>query len=147
MSENNYKTTIHYAKDEFFIGTSPSGHAITIDTKSDRHSAPTPVELLLLAVGGCTAPDVVSILEKKRQIVTDYKIEVTAERRAEHPRAVIKINVHHIVYGHNVSAQAVADAIRLSDEKYCSVAATVRPTATITTSFEIIETAEKSAGV
>lgn len=139
MSENNYKTTIHYAGDEFFIGTSPSGHAITIDTKSDRHSAPTPVELLLIAVGGCTAVDVVSILEKKRQIVTDYKIEMTAERREEHPRAVTKINIHHIVYGRDVSEQAVARAIELSDEKYCSVAATVRPTATITTSFEIIE--------
>ena len=139
MSENNYKTTIHYAGDEFFIGTSPSGHAITIDTKSDRHSAPTPVELLLIAVGGCTAVDVVSILEKKRQIVTDYKIELTAERREEHPRAVTKINIHHIVYGRDVSEQAVARAIELSDEKYCSVAATVRPTATITTSFEIIE--------
>jgi putative redox protein len=145
MSDNNYRTIIHYGGDEFFIGTSPSGHAITIDNKSDRHSAPTPVELLLIAVGSCTAVDVVSILEKKRQIVSDYKIELTAERRAEHPRAVTKINVHHIVYGHNVSAQAVEQAVKLSDEKYCSVAATVRPTAEITTSFEIIETAEKSA--
>ncbi|HRH46730.1 MAG TPA: OsmC family protein [Pyrinomonadaceae bacterium] len=147
MSENNYKTTIHYARDEFFIGTSPSGHAITVDTKGDRHSAPTPMELLLIAVGSCTAVDVISILEKKRQIVTDYKVEVTAERRDEHPRSYKKINVHHIVYGHNVSEQAVASAIGLSDEKYCSVAATVRPTAEITTSFEIIETAEKSANV
>jgi putative redox protein len=139
MSESNYKTTIHYAGDEFFIGTSPSGSSITIDTKGDRHSAPTPLELLLIAVGSCTAVDVVSILEKKRQIVTDYKIELTAERRDEHPRAVTKININHIVYGRDVSAQAVADAIKLSDEKYCSVAATVRPTAEITTRFEIIE--------
>lgn len=145
MSGNNYKTTIHYGGDGFFIGTSPSGHSITIDTKGDRHTAPTPVELLLIGVGSCTAVDVVSILEKKRQEVSDYKIELTAERREEHPRAVTKINIHHIVYGHNVSAQAVSDAIRLSDEKYCSVAATVRPTATITTSFEIVETAESSA--
>jgi putative redox protein len=147
MAENNYKTTIHYAKDEFFIGTSPSGHAITVDTKGDRHSAPTPMELLLIAVGGCTAVDVISILEKKRQIVTDYKIEVTAERRDEHPRSFSKILVHHIVYGRDVSAQAVERAIQLSDEKYCSVAATVRPTAEIITSFEIIETAELSAKI
>ena len=139
MSDNNYKTTIHYAGDEFFIGTTPSNNSITIDTKSDRHSAPTPLELLLVGVGSCTAVDVVSILAKKRQIVTDYKIDLTAERREEHPRAVVKINIHHIVYGRNVSEQAVGDAIRLSDEKYCSVAATVRPTATVTTSFEIIE--------
>jgi putative redox protein len=147
MSNDNYKTTIHYAGDEFFIGTSPGGHSITIDTKGDRKSAPTPMELLLIAVGSCTAVDVVSILQKKRQIVTDYKIEVTAERRDEHPRSYKKIKVHHIVYGRDVSEQAVAQAVKLSDEKYCSVAATVRPTAEIVTTFEIIETAEKSATV
>lgn len=135
----DYKATIQYAKDEFFIGTSPSNNSITIDTKGDRHSAPTPMELLLIAVGGCTAVDVVSILQKKRQTVTDYKVEVTGERREEHPRSFSKINVHHIVSGHSISEDAVAAAIKLSDEKYCSVAATVRPTAEMTTSFEIIE--------
>ena len=139
MSENNYKATIQYAGDEFFIGTSPSGHAQAIDSKGDRKSAPTPMEMLLVAVGACTAVDVVSILEKKRQTVTDYRVEVTGERREQHPRAFTKIQVHHIVYGRNVSEQAVAQAIELSDTKYCSVAATVRPTVEIQTSFEIIE--------
>jgi putative redox protein len=139
MTENIYKSTITYAGDEFFIGTSPSGHAQAIDTKGDRKAAPTPMEMLLTAVGACTAVDVVSILEKKRQIVTDYKVEVTGTRRDENPRSYNKIHVHHIVYGRDVSAQAVEQAIKLSDEKYCSVAATVRPTAEITTSFEIIE--------
>lgn len=139
MSNTSYKATIKYAGDEFFIGTSPSGHAQAIDTKGDRKSAPTPMEMLLVAVGACTAVDVVSILEKKRQIVTDYKVEITGERRDEHPRSFSKINVHHIVYGRNISEQAVARAIELSDTKYCSVAATVRPTAEITTSYEIIE--------
>lgn len=135
----DYKTTIRYAGDEMFVGTSASSHSITIDTKSDNKTAPSPVELLLIAVGSCTAIDVVSILEKKRQLVTDYKVEVTGERREEHPRSFTKIHIHHIVYGRDVSPQAVESAIRLSDEKYCSVAATVRPTAEITTSFEIIE--------
>jgi putative redox protein len=139
MSNNDYKATIQYAGDEFFIGTSPSGHAQAIDTKGDRKAAPTPVEMLLVAVGACTAADVVSILEKKRQIVTDYKVEVSGERREEYPRAFTKIYVHHIVYGRNVSEQAVAQAVELSDTKYCSVAATVRPTVDIQTSFEIIE--------
>ena len=139
MSEDIYKSLIHYAGDEFFIGTSPSGHAQAIDTKGDRKAAPTPMEMLLTAVGACTGIDVVSILEKKRQIVIDYKVEVTGTRRSEHPRSYNKIHVHHIVYGRNVSAQAVEQAIKLSDEKYCSVAATVRPTAEITTSFEIIQ--------
>ncbi len=140
MSINDYKATIKYAGDEFFIGTSPSGHAQAIDGKGDRKAAPTPMEMLLVAVGACTGVDVVSILEKKRQTVTDYRIEVSGERREEYPRAFTKIRVHHIVYGHDVSEQAVAQAIELSDTKYCSVAATIRPTVEITTSYEIIET-------
>ena len=142
MADSTYKSIIRYAGDEFFIGTSPSGHAQAIDTKGDRKSAPTPMEMLLTAVGACTAVDIVSILEKKRQIITDYKVEVTGARRAEHPRSFDKIHIRHIVYGRGVSQQAVEQAIKLSDEKYCSVAATVRPTAEITTSFEIIEASE-----
>lgn len=139
MAENLYKATVKYAGDDFFIGTTPSGHAVTIDTKGERKSAPSPLEMLLVSVAACSAPDVVSILEKKRQRIDDYKIEITGTRRDEMPRAFIAFHVHHIVYGRNVSEQAVAHAIELSDTKYCSVAATVRPTAVITTSFEIIE--------
>jgi putative redox protein len=136
---SDYKATIQSNGNDIFIGTNKHGNSVTVDTNSERHSAPTPMELLLIAVGSCTAVDVIDILRKKRQEVSDYKIEVTGERREEHPRSFTKINVHHIVYGRNVSAQAVEQAIQLSDEKYCSVAATVRPTATITTSFEVIE--------
>lgn len=139
MPDNTYKATIKYAGDEFFIGTTPSGHAQTVDTKGERKSAPTPMEMLLVAVAACTAVDVVSILEKKRQNITDYKSEITGTRRDEHPRAFVKFHIHHIIYGRDVSEQAVRQAIELSDTKYCSVAATVRPTAEITTSFEIIE--------
>lgn len=139
MSSDLYKATVKYAGDEFFIGTTPSGHAQAIDAKGDRKAAPTPMEMLLVSVAACTAVDVVSILEKKRQIITDYRVEISGERRETHPRAFIKFHVHHIVYGHDVSEQAVISAIELSDTKYCSVAATVRPTAEITTSFEIIE--------
>ncbi|MCA1624981.1 MAG: OsmC family protein [Acidobacteria bacterium] len=139
MADNTYKAIIQYAGDEFFIGTTPSGHAQTIDSKGERKSAPTPLEMLLVSVAACTAVDIVSILEKKRQLVTDYKVEITGERREEHPRAFVKFYIHHIVYGDAVSEQAVRQAIELSDTKYCSVAATVRPTAEITTSFEIIE--------
>jgi len=139
MSENTYKAIVQYAGDEFFIGTSPSGHAQAIDTKGDRHAAPTPMEMLLVSVAGCTAADVISILLKKRQDVTDYKVEITGERRDEHPKAFIAFHINHIVHGRSVSEKAVADAIELSDNKYCSVAATVRPTAKITTSYEIVE--------
>ncbi len=139
MSDNIYKAVVLYAGDEFFIGTTPSGHAQTIDAKGDRKSAPTPMEMLLVSVAACTAVDVVSILKKKRQVVTDYRVEISGERRAEHPRAFTKFSIHHIVCGRDVSAQAVAQAVELSDTKYCSVAATVRPAAEIRTSFEIIE--------
>ncbi len=135
----DYKATIQYAGDEFFIGTTPSGHAQVLDTKADRKSAASPLEMLLVSVGACTASDVVSILEKKRQVVTDYRVEISGERREEHPRAFTKFHIHHIVCGRDVSAQAVAQAVELSDTKYCSVAATVRPTAEIRTSFEIVE--------
>jgi putative redox protein len=139
MSNNLYNASIHYAGDEFFIGTTPGGHALTMDAKGDRKSAPTPLEMLLIAVAACTAFDVASILEKKRQKITDYKVEIEGERRKEYPRAFTKFHIHHIVQGNNISEQAVAQAIELSDTKYCSVAATVRPTAEITTSFKIID--------
>jgi len=139
MSGNTYKATVHYAGDEFFIGVPPSGNAQVIDTKGERQAAPSPLEMLLVSVAACTAADVISILLKKRQDVTGYDVEVTGERVEEHPRKFIKFHVHHIVRGRTVSEKAVADAINLSDTKYCSVAATVRPTAEITTSYEVIE--------
>lgn len=139
MAGNEYKATVKWAGDELFIGTGYNGHAQVMDSKGDRNAGSSPVEMLLVAVAGCTAMDVISILLKKRQDVTGYDVQVTGERVAEHPRKFVRFHVHHIVQGRSVSEKAVADAIELSDQKYCSVAATVRPTAEITTSFEIIE--------
>ena len=141
MTNNSVKAEVRYAGDEFFIGITPSGHAQAIDTKGDRHAAPTPVEMLLVSVAACTAVDVISILQKKRQDVTDYRVEITGTRADDHPRKFEAFHIHHLVYGRSVSAQAVERAIELSDTKYCSVAATVRPTAVITTSYEIIDPA------
>jgi putative redox protein len=145
MSGNTYKATVKYAGDEFFIGVPPSGHAQIMDTKGDRHAAPTPMEMLLVSVAACTAVDVISVLQKKRQDVVDYDVEITGTRADEHPRKYTAFHVHHIVHGRGVSAKAVEDAIELSDTKYCSVAATVRPTAEITTSYEIIEVSDSRA--
>ena len=139
MASATHKGIVKYAGDELFIGTSPSGHSHVIDTNGDRASAPTPMEMLLVSVAACTAADVISVLRKKRQDVTDYRVEVTGDRAEDHPRKFVKFQVHHIVHGRNVSEQALAHAIELSDSKYCSVAATVRPTAEIETSYEIIE--------
>ena len=83
-----------------------------------------------------------TVRRKKRQDVTAYNVEVTGERKEDHPRAFTAFHVHHIVHGRNISEKSLANAIELSDTKYCSVAATVRPTAEITTSFEIIDVSE-----
>lgn len=139
MAGNEYNARVHYAGDEFFVGISPSGHSQIIDAKGDRNSAPTPMEMLLVSVAACTAVDVISILKKKRQDVVDYNVEISGKRAEEHPRKFTSFHIHHIVQGRSVSEKALADAIELSDTKYCSVAATVRPTAQITTSYEIIE--------
>lgn len=139
MSDTSKKATIHFAENDFFVGITPSGHAQTIETDSQRHSAATPMELLLLALGSCTGVDVISILRKKRQQITDYRIEVSGERRDEYPKAYTRLFVRHIVRGRSVSKEAVERAIELSETKYCSVAATLRGTAEIITSYEIIE--------
>lgn len=139
MSGNTYKATVKYGGDEFFIGVTPSGNAQAIDVKGDRHAAPTPMEMLLVSVAACTAADVISILLKKRQDVTDYDVVIEGTRADDHPRKFTAFHIHHIVRGRGVSDKAVADAVELSDTKYCSVAATVRPTAEITTSYEVIE--------
>lgn len=133
------KATVEYAGDDLFIAVGPSGHAHLFDTNGERKRAPSPMETLLTAAGACTAADVVSILAKKRQRVTAYRVEVEGERREEFPRSYRTIHVHHVIRGHGVSESAVASAIELSDQKYCSVAASLRPTARISTSFEIIE--------
>ena len=141
MASDKPVALVHHAGNDFFIGITPSGHAITLDTDSTRHQAPTPMELLLIAVGSCTAVDVVSILKKQRQELTEYCVEIRGSRREEHPRSYARIEVNHVLHGHNLSPKQVAKAIQLSDEKYCSVAATLRPTARIISSFEIVEAA------
>jgi putative redox protein len=139
MGAGVMKAEVRYGGDEFMVGTSQSGNSIVMDTKGDRKSAPTPMELLLLAAAGCTMVDVVSIMEKKRQEIVEYRIEVIGDRRDEHPRSFTKMHLNHIVKGRNINLKGLEDAIKLSDEKYCSVAATLRPGCEIETSYEVIE--------
>lgn len=133
------KATVRFVAEDLFLATTPSGHALALDTDKERSSAPTPVELLLVALGSCTATDVAGILLKQRQQVTSYVVEVSGTRRDEHPRSYTAMKVHHILTGKSISPKAVARAIELSDTKYCSVAATLRPAVEIQTTFEIIE--------
>jgi putative redox protein len=133
------KAIVHFAGNDFFVGITPSQHALALDMNHQRNSAPTAMELLLVALGSCTAVDVIGILNKKREDVKDYRVEVRGEQRETHPRSYSKIAVHHVLAGRSISAKAVQQAIELSETKYCSVAATLRPTAEIVSSFEIIE--------
>ena len=139
MSASDVKAVVRFVSDDLFLGITPSGHALALDTDSKRSSAPSPVELLLVALGSCTATDVASILAKKRQHVTSYIVEVSGQRRDEYPRSYTSMKVHHILTGRSISPAAVAQAIELSETKYCSVAATLRPTVEIQFTFEIIE--------
>jgi len=133
------KAIVKLVSEDLFLGVTPSGHSLALDTDSQRSTAPSPVELLLVALGSCTATDVAGILSKKRQHVTSYVVEVTGIRRDEYPRSYTSMRVHHILTGRSISPKAVAHAIELSETKYCSVAATLRPTVEIHSTFEIIE--------
>src|SRR5258707_10405414 len=108
MPTKDAKATIHFAGNDFFVGVTPSGHAQAIETDSARASAATPMELLLIALGSCTGVDVISILKKQRQQVTDYRIEVSGERRDQFPKSYTRLFVKHIVRGRGVSEPAVA---------------------------------------
>lgn len=119
-----------------FTVQSGSGHTLVIDTK-DGNTGPTPLELVVLAAGGCTAFDVIAILRKKRQHVTGYEVVVSAEQREEYPKVFTKLKIHHILRG-AVSPEAVERAIHLSETKYCSVGAMLARSASIETTYEIV---------
>jgi len=138
----NTFATVEYAGDDLFVAVTPNGHAQVLDIKGAVASGP--LELLFIALGGCTGADVISVLKKKREQVTSYKLEIRGERREEHPRSFRKFEVKHILRGRGISEKAVVHAIELSTEKYCGVAATFRPTAEIVASYEIQEEPDPS---
>jgi len=119
-----------------FIAVGPSGHAVPIDSDRQSNTAPGPMELVLLALGSCTATDVVDILKKKRQKLESLEVEVSGERAKEPPTVWVKLEIVYRLKGH-LDEKAVKDAIQLSEDKYCSVAATLRKTAPITFRYEI----------
>lgn len=110
--------------------------SIPLDTGSEATDI-NPVQMLLVALGGCSGMDVIEILRKKRLRVTGYQVVVTAERRDEYPRVFTRFEVLHKVRGHDIPLRAVEDAARLSDTKYCTVHAMLEPAAKITTRIEI----------
>jgi putative redox protein len=114
-----------------------SGMRMTLDDRNGQQG-PTPVETLLVALGGCSGMDVVSILRKKRQDIRHYEVVVTGEQREEHPRRFQRIEILHRVHGADLSPAALEDAIRLSDTKYCSVHASLVPEIEIISRYEIV---------
>ena len=114
-----------------------SGALVPVDNVSTPEAA-SPVQLVLAALGGCSAIDVLEILRKKRQRVTGYEVRVHGERRSEHPRIFTRIELVHRLRGRDLSPAAIADAIRLSDTKYCSVHAMLEGKAEIASRFEIV---------
>jgi putative redox protein len=131
--------SVEYAGNDFFVAITPSGHAQVLDVDGQRSAASGPFELVQIAVAGCTGADVISVLKKKRQQVTAYRVEVRATRREEHPRSYERIEVKHIVRGRGVEERAVEHAVRLSTDKYCGVINSLRPTVEITAVWEIEE--------
>jgi putative redox protein len=129
-----YTATAKWIDKLQFEGVGPSGHSITID--GDRKVASSPTDLVLLGLCGCTAYDVVSILRKKRQPFTSIEVSAEAEKAPEPPSVFTTIRLLYRVRG-NVSSKAVEDAVRLSEEKYCSVSAMLRKTARITYRIEL----------
>lgn len=119
-----------------FVAESGSSHALVIDTK-DGNTGPTPVELVVLAAGGCTGFDVISILRKQRQHVSGYELKVSAEQQEEYPKVFTKVKIHHMLRG-QIDPKAVERAIHLSETKYCSVNAMLSRSVNIEVSYEIV---------
>jgi putative redox protein len=124
------------------VGEANDGPAIVLDSSKaifGTHSGPTPMELILLGLAGCTGMDVMSMLSKQRQPVTGFQLNVSAERADEHPKVYTSIHVEYVVYGEGIDAKAVERAIELSETKYCSASAMLSKAAEITNSYRIVE--------
>ena len=129
--------SVKWIDEQKFVATSPSGHALTIDSDRESNKAPGPMELLLMALGACTATDVVIVLEKKRQKLQSLEVICSGERAAEPPAVWTKLEIVYRLRG-QLDDAAVKHAIQLSEDKYCSVAAMLRKTATLSWRYEIV---------
>lgn len=132
---------IKYTSGLQFVGEADSGHAIVMDGDEKfggRNTGLRPMELLLIGVGGCSGMDIVSVLKKKKERLTDLEINVSGKKAEEYPQKYTEINIEYIVKGKGLSEEAVKKAVNLSMDKYCSVKATLEGSAKITFSYKII---------
>ena len=136
------KARVKWVEEVTFVGESASGHAVVMDGPPDhggRNLGVRPMEMLLLGMGGCTSFDVISILKKSRQPVTDCVAEIEAERADSDPKVFTKIHVHFIVTGRGLDEKRVGRAVSLSADKYCSASIMLGKAAEISHDFEIVE--------
>jgi putative redox protein len=134
--------TIHVTglEKEQFVGVDETNHAVVISSQSEGNgTGMNPSSLLLVSLGACTAYDVTTILQKKRQPLTGLEVQVTGTQQDDIPWCFEKIHVHYVVRGRGLKEKAVADAIELSEEKYCSVSATLRGVVELTYDHEIVD--------
>jgi putative redox protein len=130
-------STVRWIGEQKFLAISPSGHALALDSDHASNTSPTPMELLLMALGACTATDLVIILEKKRQKLTSLEVICSGERAPEPPRVWTKLDILFRLRG-KLQETGVKQAIQLSEEKYCSVSATLKKSAALTWHYEIL---------
>jgi putative redox protein len=136
------KARVKWLDGRAFVGESGSGHAVVMDGAPEaggRNVGVRPMEMLLLGLGGCTAFDVVMILEKGREQVTSCEVELNAERAGEEPKVFTRVKLHYRLKGKNLKAAAVERAIKLSAEKYCSASVMFEKTAKIEHSWTVEE--------
>ena len=132
--------TVTWFGDKQFVGVDSSKHAVVMSTQDEANgTGMKPSDLLLVALAGCTAVDVIGILEKKRQDVRGFAIHIQGEQDEDPPWTFRRIEIEYVVTGRGIKEKALADAIRLSEGKYCSVSATVQGVAEITHTYRIVE--------
>jgi putative redox protein len=128
---------VQWIGEQKFVATSPSGHALAMDSDRSSNTGPGPMELLLMALGACTATDIVIIMEKKRQKLESLDVICSGERATDYPQVWSKLEILFRLRG-KLEESAVERAIQLSEEKYCSVAATLKKSADLTWRYEIL---------
>jgi putative redox protein len=133
--------TVKWVGEQKFLATSPSGHAITLDSDRTSNTAPGPMEMVLMALGVCTATDVVIVLEKKRQKLEALEVICSGERAENPPTVWTKLEILYRLHG-TLNENAVKHAIQLSEDKYCSVAAMLKKTAKLSWRYEILPPAK-----
>lgn len=133
------QATVKWVDDMTFLGRSESGHNVVFDAGDENTAAPSPMEMVLMSAGACSSVDVVSILKKARQKVTDCQVTITGERADSVPRVFTKIHLHFDVTGYDVSDKHVGRAVDLSADKYCSVALMLAKGLEVTHGFAVIE--------